>query len=244
MGEAGDRLEQRHHARVTEAERGGPLAAFHGRALQAVERVLRQDTVVADALDFEELAVDLLAEVAQVREIADALGDVEVLRVVDRGFGSERVLLFEILLDVRRLVFDVETGLDPVGDDSGAIAEGRRGCGARETQRKQEADAMWSPEVEIFADDGFEEVPALDGAVKDLGETHFELPDREVMVEPSGAVLSGEWPRQAVRPPVEERLDVRRAEGIAPPAVPWDQHTRESHCPDFRNGRGCSGAAA
>ena len=61
MGEGAEGLEQRHDARVAEAQRGDALAVFDGRALQPVERVLGQDAVVTDALDFEELAIDLVA---------------------------------------------------------------------------------------------------------------------------------------------------------------------------------------
>ena len=62
MGEAGEGLQERHDARVAEAQGGDPLAGFDGRALEPVERVLGQDAVVTDALDFEELAIDLVAE--------------------------------------------------------------------------------------------------------------------------------------------------------------------------------------
>src|SRR5712692_10898951 len=95
MREAGDRLEQRHHTRIAEAEGGHALALFDGRALEPVKGVLREDAVMTDALDFEEPAIDLVAQFAEEREIVHALVDVEVLRIVDRRFGPERVLLFE-----------------------------------------------------------------------------------------------------------------------------------------------------
>lgn len=41
--------------------------------------------MLAEALDFEELAIDALAEVAQGDEILDAVIDIEILRVVDHG---------------------------------------------------------------------------------------------------------------------------------------------------------------
>ena len=61
MREAGDRLTERHHARIAEAQRRGPLARLDGRLLESIERVLRQHTLVAHAFDFEELAIDLVA---------------------------------------------------------------------------------------------------------------------------------------------------------------------------------------
>jgi hypothetical protein len=53
-----------------------------------------------EALDFEERAIDLLAEVPKKREVVDGLGDIEVLWVVDRRVGPQCALLFEGLLDV------------------------------------------------------------------------------------------------------------------------------------------------
>ena len=39
-------------------------------------------------------------------------------RVVDRGLGPQRALLFEVLLDVGVLVLDVQAGGDARGDDA------------------------------------------------------------------------------------------------------------------------------
>ena len=92
------------------------------------------------------------------------------------------MLLFEVLLDVRGLVFDVQAGLDAIGDDARAIAIGGRRRGAGEAQRKQQAHAIGASEVEILADDGFEEVAPLHRPIEDLRETDFELAEREPMV--------------------------------------------------------------
>ena len=66
MGEASKRLKERHDARVAEAQGGCPLVGFEGRALEPIERLLRQDALMTDAFDFQKLAIDLVAEVAQV----------------------------------------------------------------------------------------------------------------------------------------------------------------------------------
>ena len=137
MRKATERLEQRHDARVAEAQRGRPLPGLKGGALESIECLLRQDALVTDPFDFEELAINLVPEVAEKRQVVDGLGDVEILGIVDGRFGAERPLLFEVLLDVGVLVFDVETRLDTVSDDTGAIAVGRRRRGARDPQRKE-----------------------------------------------------------------------------------------------------------
>lgn len=46
-----------------------------------MEIVLGEHTVMAEALDFEELAIDLLAEVAQKGEIVDGLGRIRRFRL-------------------------------------------------------------------------------------------------------------------------------------------------------------------
>jgi hypothetical protein len=51
---------------VAEAQRRDALAGLDGRALQTVERFLRQDAVVTDPFHLEQLAIDLLTEITQV----------------------------------------------------------------------------------------------------------------------------------------------------------------------------------
>lgn len=95
--------------------------------------------------------------------------------IVDRRFSTKGVLLFEILLHVRRLVLHVQAWLDAIRDDPRPVTKrGRRG-GAREVQRKQQAHAVRSSQVEILADHRFEEMATEHGAIEDLGQTDFEL---------------------------------------------------------------------
>ena len=161
------------------------LTGFDGRALEPVECLLRQDALLTDVLDFKELAVDLVTKIAQVGQVVDGLPHVEVHRVVNRRFGAERVLLFEVLLHVRRLVLHVEARLHALRDDAGPIAKGGRRRGAGDPEREKQAHPIGPPQIEVFADDGFKEVPALHRAIEDLGETDFELAEREAMVVPA-----------------------------------------------------------
>jgi hypothetical protein len=84
MGEAGNDLQERHDTRVTEAQGRDALARFHGRGLESVEGVLGEDAVLTDALDFEQLAIDLVTQIAQMGEVGNSFVDVEIVRVVDR----------------------------------------------------------------------------------------------------------------------------------------------------------------
>ena len=62
--------------------------------------ILCQHALVTDAFDFEELAIDLVAQIPQMGKIRHRLRDMKIIRVVDRRFRPERALLLEILLHV------------------------------------------------------------------------------------------------------------------------------------------------
>ena len=66
MGEGAEGLEERHHPRVTEAQRRDPLAVFDGGALQPVQGLSGQHAVVTHPFHFEELPIHLVSELAQV----------------------------------------------------------------------------------------------------------------------------------------------------------------------------------
>ena len=125
------------------------------------------------------------------------------------------MLLFEVLLHVRVLVLDVQARLHAVSDHPCPVPVGGRRRRARDAQRKQEADSIGTSEVQILANDGFEEMAALHGAIEDLRQTDLELADRDAMVVTGGAVRGRHRPRQTLRPAIEEGLDVGRAERIA-----------------------------
>ena len=80
MGEADDRLEERHDARIAEAEGRYPLPVLHGRAAGGGRGPSwRQDAVLTDPLDLQELAVDLVAQIAEVGQVREPFVDVEVV---------------------------------------------------------------------------------------------------------------------------------------------------------------------
>src|SRR5205823_13882826 len=61
-------------------------------------------------------------------------------------------------LDVRVFELDVQAGCDAIGDHARLVAKLWRRCIASEASGKQQADAIGSTEVQVVADDGFEEV--------------------------------------------------------------------------------------
>ena len=150
MSEATQGVEQGHDARIAKAQTGRAATRLSGRSLDAVQCFLGEDALMADPLNFQQLAIDLGPERAEVRKLVDALPDIEVTRIVDRRFRAERAILFEVLLDVGVLVVHVEAGTHASGDDPGPVAAGRsRGpgdpfCG------EQQAHLRRTAEVEVF----------------------------------------------------------------------------------------------
>src|SRR3989441_7661662 len=110
------------------------------------------------------------------------------------------------------LVVDVQTRLDAVGNDPRAVAVGGWRSPAREPAGKEQADPIRAAQIQILPNDAFKKMAALDGTVENLGQTDFELTDRDAMIEAGGPVLGTQRPGQAVRPPVKKLLQIAGAE--------------------------------
>jgi len=108
MGEAAQALEERHNPGVAKAQAWSSGVSFEGGVLQPVQRILAEDTGPGDALDLQELAVDLDTGGAEVRQVNHGLARVKIAGVVNRGLGPQSPFLLEVLLDVRMLVLDVQ----------------------------------------------------------------------------------------------------------------------------------------
>jgi hypothetical protein len=63
-------------------------------------------------------------------------------------------------------------------------------------------------------------VPPLDRLVEDLGQAHLHLPQQQLVLVTGAAVERRERPRQALRPAVEEGLDLLGTQGVADPLPP------------------------
>src|SRR5262249_61260126 len=108
----------------------------------------------------------------------------------------------------------MEARVHPLGDDAGAIPDGRGRGRPGDPDREEQSYAIRPSEIEVFADDGFEEESALYRAIEDLRQTDFELIDREAVVVAGTAVSRGEWPWGLMGPAVEERLAVGGAQTV------------------------------
>jgi len=206
MDETREGLHDGLDAGIAEPQGGDPVPVEMPRMLQAVERLGREGAVVTDAFSRQEGAIDVIAQGAQRRQPIEAFGEAEVVRIVDRQLAPQAVPFFEVLLQMRMFVLDVETRLDPVGDDARPIAKGRGRRPAREATGKEQAHPIGPAQVEVVTNDRFEEVATLRGTVKDLRETDFELTQGDTVFVAGGPVLGAQRPRQTMRPPVKKLL--------------------------------------
>src|SRR5207249_10851250 len=122
--------------------------------------------VLSDALDLQELLIDLVADRAQVIEVLQSLAGVEIPRVVDSGLRAKGAVLFEVLLDVRTLVGDVQAGIDALRDDARAVPVQRGGRAAGRALRGQKTGPIGPAESEVVSDDFGGEVWHLDRLVE------------------------------------------------------------------------------
>src|SRR6266481_729015 len=81
---------------------------------------------MAQPFDFEQPAIGRKADLAQLRQVVQALADAEVVAVVDGRLGTQGPIFLVILLDPRVLVIDVQGRGDVLGDDAGAQIRCRR----------------------------------------------------------------------------------------------------------------------
>lgn len=125
-----------------------------GRLHHPLDAVAAQATVVAHAFDFQQAPIDLVADLAQVRQIAQAFVDPEVVRVSERAFGSASPPLLEILFQVEVLVLDVQAGMHPVLDHPRAERP-RRLLGHHPIE--DQLHPVGPPQIQVVANDFFEE---------------------------------------------------------------------------------------
>src|SRR5262249_50083636 len=115
---------------------------------------------------------------------------------------------------MRPFVLDVKARLDPIRDHVRAVSVRRRRGAWGDPSGEQEPDAVGTTQAEIVQNHRFEEVTAVDRTVEDLRETDFELTQRDAMIKTRGPILRPHRPGEAVRPAIEEGLNVGGTERV------------------------------
>src|SRR6266851_3781899 len=209
------RLEQREHPRIAQAQTGNALSVNELRLLHVINQARLGHGVIGQALCVKELRIDTLTDLAEVRQGGQRFRWLHVGRIVERGFGTKCPAFLEVLLDVAALEVDVQTGLDTARDHPRPIPERRGRCRPRQPRRKQQADPVRTTQVEVVTNDAFEQTAAPARLIEDLRQADLDLPQAQPMPIPSGTIIGAQRPRKSLQPAVEEPLDVSRAERIA-----------------------------
>ena len=118
--------EQRHRARLAEAQAGGGWAIVGGWQHHALERRGVWRALARLELVVEEPLVDVVADLDQRLPVllGESPADTEVAGVVDGRFGSERAALFEVLLDLGRAIVHLDRRRDALVEDLGVKPAG------------------------------------------------------------------------------------------------------------------------
>src|SRR5438105_467050 len=173
--------------RVGEGQSRSSLLVNLNRTIHTLKGGFGQHTVMADLLDFEQTSVGLEADLPQGGQVREPLADVEIARVVHGDLGAERSTFFVILLDPVTFVIDIEGRNHPLGNDAGAKATGRS---SGDPAVENELYVLRAAEVEVFADDFFEEDAAAHGAIQHLRERELGLQNGEIIAI-SGLAIPG-----------------------------------------------------
>src|SRR5215471_19261138 len=131
------------HAWISKAKGSGALARLgSGRILEPLEEGVGQRFGFRELLHLQETHVDVVADGAQLRQGVQALVGLEVLGVVDRRFGAQRLGFFEVLLDMAALVGDVQAWNDAGGDNARAVAGRWWWSAPRAMDREEQTDLI------------------------------------------------------------------------------------------------------
>src|SRR5208283_1003077 len=103
----------------------------------------------------------------------------KIVRVPESSFRPAAASFFEVLLQIEVLVVDVQARMHTLLDHTRLKLAGRL---LRHYPIKDQLHTVRSPQIQIVANDLFEELAPTQGTVEDLRQTDFHLPDRQVPV--------------------------------------------------------------
>lgn len=171
---------------------------------------------MAELFDFQDPVVGRKTDATQLRQVFDQPSHVEIVGVVDRGFGPQRGpfgATLVVLFEVRVFVVDVQGGDNPLGDNARPTSA-VGGSLSLHLAGKDELHGFWSAQIDVLADDLLEKLAPMQGCVPDLGQGELALQDREAVAEARLAVGGGKGVRQPGQPLAEKALDLAFVEAV------------------------------
>jgi len=110
-------------------------------------------------------SVGLKADLPQHGQINQPFANVEVARVIDRGFRAQRPTFFMILVDARMFVINMKRRCHAFCNNARPKPTGRARC---DTPVEDQLHLVWAAQVQILANRSFEEQAPGQGAIQDL----------------------------------------------------------------------------
>ena len=129
--------------------------------------------------DFQQAPIDLSADLLQVRQIAQTPIHPKVIRVPEGPFGPAAATFLEVLLQVEILIFDVQAGMHSILDHAGAKLSW---SSLGHPPPKDQLHTLQPSQIQIVANDLFEELTPAQRTVEDLCQADLHLPDRQTPV--------------------------------------------------------------
>ena len=176
----------------------------------------RKDGALAGTFGFQYAVVGRagfglkLAQVGQPGQAAQVTGG------VDDGLDPHRAAVFEVLLDPRVLVEQVEHDAAAIRADRGAVDGGAEHAWgvAADMAVEDDLDVGGAADVEVVGDQGLEERPRPAGRIQHDCAGDLNLAHRDLPPIPRPLVGAAERHRQPVQPPPGEHLDGARAQPV------------------------------
>lgn len=123
--------------------------------------------VVTDLFDFQHAPVGRKSDLAELGQVCQTTADTKVVGVIDRDFRSERPSFFVVLFEVRVFVVDVQRRDDSFINDARPTSAGSD-SGLLKLAPEDQLYLFRSAQIDILADDFFEETTAFGSAIPDL----------------------------------------------------------------------------
>jgi hypothetical protein len=218
IGEAGHRVErdtqgadQGHRARIPEAQGSGSLALLKRGQCDPFKERGRNGTALAGTLNSKQTTIRGASLGLQFWKVAQSTLAAQVRGRIADGLDTERSTFFEVLLDSRVFVEDVDDDVHAACDDLGR----KRAVGVgSDLATEGQLHLVGATQVEVVGDECLEEAPGTPWCVDHQSARGFDLAYREF--PPVASLMIGGIQRRGDDryPAIEEGLEVIRPEPI------------------------------
>ena len=184
----------------------------HGGVCDPLKGWTRKHTALADTFSIQDAAVACTGFGLEFVEVVQPGVAAQIPRGVDDRLDAHRAAVFEVLLDPRVLVEDVDDhALVVVAVDRGP--KHPFGGGA-DLAAEDDLHVAGAADVEVVGDQRLEEPTGVAGRVEHQGAGDLDLPHRALPPVAGVAVGLAKGQRQKRQPPLGEHVEVARSQPV------------------------------